>query len=632
MIQQPRKTVLSRRFVELSIYLACLLLIISLVRAQDSVTSGTYPTLDALEQAVVPAADFVSLAQRFRGVGRIPPPPASVPLRQVGDIETFWVNNSGEQREFQVSATLRAIGQHVYLWVEDDTSVRDSDLQALADAFDSRVYDSVRALWGSETNPGIDGDSHVYVLFVHNLGSGTAAYFLARHLYPQQVFPTSNEHEMLFYNLDIVMGNNVNDPLVESNMSHEFQHMIRANIHPNEDIWLNEGFSTFTQVYLYSDPGAIYSFLSAPQAQLNTWSADQWRSAHYGAATLFVDYFYERYGLEALHALSSDSGTGLEAFDHVLTQMGKPGVNDFFADWVLANFLLNPDTDYGYRLLPADLPSPIPLAVVTDYPFNAEGVSNQYAADYYVMTNLKGKTALDIQLDAPDTVDVIPAQAASGQWMWYGNRGDVSDSMLTHSFDLSGVSHATLSYKVWYSIENLWDYGYVSASIDGGKTWTILTAPHMTDENPVGTAYGAGYTGESEGWLDESVSLDQFAGKSILLRFEVITDDAINQPGMAIDDVSITEIGYQSDFETDGGGWDAAGWVRMDNRLPQQVWVQAVQQIGKQLQVSRWLAPAENHWTLPLADGVDQVLIAVSPFAPVTTVPMNNTFSVSSNQ
>jgi hypothetical protein len=311
--------------------------------------------------------------------------------------------------------------------------------------------------------------------------------------------------------------------------------------------------------------------------------------------------------------------------------MGKPGVNDFFADWVLANFLLNPDTDYGYRLLPAGITSPMPIAVVTDYPYTSTDSSNQYAADYYVMTNLKGKTALDIDLDAPDTVSVIPTEAPSGQWMWYSNRGDVSDSMLTHAFDLSSVTHATLSYKAWYSLEDLWDYGYLSVSSDGGATWTILSTPHMTDANPVSTAYGSGYTGDSNGWADESVSLDAYAGKSILVRFEMVTDDTVNLPGLAVDDVSIPEIGYQNDFETDDGGWDAAGWVRMDNRLPQQVWVQAVQQIGKQVQVSRWLAPAEHHWTLPLADHVDQVLITISPFALVTTVPMQYTLSVSAS-
>ena len=33
--------------------------------------------------------------------------------------------------------------------------------------------------------------------------------------------------------------------------------------------------------------------------------------------------------------------------------------------------------------------------------------------------------------------------------------------------------------------------------------------------------------------------------------------------------MEIPEIGYSTDFETDDGGWESAGWVRMDNLLPQ---------------------------------------------------------------
>ena len=36
-----------------------------------------------------------------------------------------------------------------------------------------------------------------------------------------------------------------------------------------------------------------------------------------------------------------------------------------------------------------------------------------------------------------------------------------------------------------------------------------------------------------------------------------------------MDDVSIPEIGYATNFETDYGGWQAEGFVRMENILPQ---------------------------------------------------------------
>jgi hypothetical protein len=165
-------------------------------------------------------------------------------------------------------------------------------------------------------------------------------------------------------------------------------------------------------------------------------------------------------------------------------------------------------------------------------------------------------------------------------------------------------------------------------STDDGATWDILETPHTTRENPHNNAYGPGYTGQSGGWLAESLSLDAYAGQEILLRFEMITDDAIVQPGMAVDDVRIPEIGYSSDFESGDGGWQPEGWIMIDNVLPQQTWVQAIQFGSDGVTITRWLAYGEGEWTLDLVPGVREVTLAVSPFAPVTTVDARYTLAV----
>ena len=78
------------------------------------------------------------------------------------------------------------------------------------------------------------------------------------------------------------------------------------------------------------------------------------------------------------------------------------------------------------------------------------------------------------------------------------------------------------------------------------------------------------YTGQSNGWIQEDVDLSQFAGQKVQLRFEYITDAAINGEGFMLDDVSIDAINYKSDFEADDdGGWKPEGFVRVDNVLPQ---------------------------------------------------------------
>ena len=98
------------------------------------------------------------------------------------------------------------------------------------------------------------------------------------------------------------------------------------------------------------------------------------------------------------------------------------------------------------------------------------------------------------------------------------------------------------------------------------------TTPSGTADDPVGNSYGWGFTGASGSspqWIHENVDISQLAGKKAQLRFEYITDAGVNGEGFLIDDVSIPEIDYAADFESDDGGWQADGFVRIDNVLPQ---------------------------------------------------------------
>jgi hypothetical protein len=55
----------------------------------------------------------------------------------------------------------------------------------------------------------------------------------------------------------------------------------------------------------------------------------------------------------------------------------------------------------------------------------------------------------------------------------------------------------------------------------------------------------------------------------VQLRFEYVTDAAVNGEGFLLDDVRVDAVNYQSDFEADDGGWVAEGFARIQNVLPQ---------------------------------------------------------------
>lgn len=610
------------------ILLVFALLPLSMMHAQE--VEPTYPTLTALEEEPIPPRDRLELAERLLGVteNEIEAPPAAPPDRQAGDQDEFRVTNSDGGYTRTITATLEVVGDHIYLWVENGAQLSTDDLQALADFFDSEVYEPVRDLWGSEALPGIDGDLRVHGLFAYEMGSTTAAYVSSDDSYPDEAVEGSNEREMFYFNLD-ALGTSFDVIQTGVIVAHEFQHMIRQNLQSNEETWMNEGLSTFTEFYLTGTPDFFsYDFMYAPDTQLNHWNEDSGlRGANYGGAQLFLIYFYDRYGIEGLRQLSADSAPrGLQSVDNVLQALDQPDADTFFADWVVANRVIGSEWEWGYQSMDGFGFTALDEAVYSRYPVTVSDEVSQYATHYYSLPVMQGVKAMEIALEIPQSVQLIDSDRAGT--MAYSNRGDMTNTRLTRAFDLTGVSSATLDYQVLYHLEDEWDYGYVMVSADDGATWDILSTPATTDANPYGTAYGSGYTGISGGgndpaWIAESLSLDSYAGENILVRFEMITDDAINQPGIAVDDMRIDAINYAEDFEGAADGWTFDGWILSDNALPQSAWVQMIETVDGVVQVTRWLAEGTNTvWEFSPHPDAESLVLAVSALAPVTTEAM----------
>lgn len=617
------------KIIEVTLRITGVMLVFLLVggtplRAQDTADA---PIVTALATVPIPVRDRADLARRLLGLTAIPVPPDAPPVYQVGDRADFTITDTTNRGRMTIPATLRAVGTHSALWVQDGQQVDERLLEQLAAAFDARVYPNVRALWGSEAIPGVDGDPRVHGLFARGLGNTTAAYFASDHTYPREVYADSNVREMFFFNLDTIGGASLET--LESIVAHEFQHMIRHNLQINEGTWLNEGFSVFTEYLLYGNiDSSLFAYLSQPGTQLTDWNADpNLRGANYGGALLFMIYLYDRFGVEVMHALSADPAPrAWQSVDNVIReQTDAPSADAVFADFVVANLLFDAtlsDGQYGYADL-TFLMTPPPVATLTQYPTDHKGQSAPYAADYLALMNLDGRDALTIRVDAPP---VLPLWAGdSAGYAMYSNRGDQSDTTLTRTFDLSGVESAALDFRLWYDLEEDWDYGYVMASRDG-VTWEVLPGTHGSALDPNAVGYGWHYNGVSGtvgtrgNWVDERVSLDDYVGGTVHLRFEVITDDAVTRPGMVIDDVRIDALGYREDFEAGAGDWISAGWLRTDNRVPVTMMVQAVivTDSGETV-VTQHASIGGDTWTLHLPEGARMGWLVMSPLAPVTT-------------
>ncbi|MGD9001299.1 MAG: immune inhibitor A [Anaerolineae bacterium] len=585
-------------------------------------------TAALLEEAVIPVRDLHELAIRLRGLPSDTPRTINhggSPDYEIGTRRLFHASNHDTEEQFDLYATLRYKTEHVYMWVEEGVHIDQDALGAAADRFEAQTYATNRAFFGSEWSPGVDNDPHLSILHATDLGASVAGYYSSADEFVSAVRDDSNQMEMFYINIDTV---SINSDFYNGSLAHEFQHMIHWYNDRNEETWMNEGFSELAS-YLngFDVGGSDWLFSAAPDTQLNTWrSGPGTAGPNYGASYLFLSYFLDRFGSGATKALVAHQENSFTSVDDVLQSQGSDlTYRDLFADWVVANLLDDPSIDdgrYGY-----DDIDPPPFDVETKYYRTAYPVSegatvHQHGTDYI---EVRGRQPLNFSFTGSTQVGLVDTSAHSGRYFWWSNRGDDSDMSLTRSFDLSGVGQATLSYWTWYDIESDWDYTYVEVSVDGGKTWEILETPHGVGTNPNGNSFGWAYTGssgdgETPQWIQEEVDLSDYAGQRIQIRFEYITDDAVNRPGFVLDDVAIPEIDYFDDFESDGEGWESAGFIRHANVLSQR-WLVQVVLLGPETTVERLVLDEDQTGSsvIPLDRAADRAVITVSGLAPVTT-------------
>ncbi|MDZ4158712.1 MAG: hypothetical protein U1B80_02885, partial [Anaerolineaceae bacterium] len=259
-------------------------------------SEGGYETLEALRTTVIPIRDAIELAQRFKGVGDIQPSLSSPPeVYRMGDSKRFWITDVDANRNYQVTAVLRYIGQNHYFWIEKGVNYLAEDLLQLAETFDQSIYPTTRSFFGSEWSPGVDNDPRVYILFARSLGARLVGYFSSSNSLNPLAHPFSNAHELFLLNADTVR---LADNFTYGVLAHELQHMIQWNQDRNEESWLNEGFSELA-VFLngYYQGGFDRIFTRSPDVQLNDWPIDREATLpNYGASFLFVTYFLDRFG------------------------------------------------------------------------------------------------------------------------------------------------------------------------------------------------------------------------------------------------------------------------------------------------------------------------------------------------
>jgi len=551
----------------------------------SSAERNLYKSLSAIKPAPL---DPVAIAVSIKNLD-----PAKIPLAprkpvrtyQAGDTRTFWVRNYVTLEYNLITARLMLISDHAYFWQDVNSKALNAlnqdataeDWSAAGQSFD-KTYERVRDVFGSEESLGLDGDPHLFVVHSDSVGP-VGGYFSETDQFPAVVETHSNEGQYFFMSNSGSGG--VASEYYKETLAHEFQHMIDAHVDPDEEGWLNEGFSMLAQqVAGMRGDNWLKEYLIEPDQSLWQWSKSY---ADYGQSYLYLDYLYEQLGEDFFKALTADSANGAVSIEETLSKFNSSrNADTLYADAISAAFFNNSALQNGrfaYKI--ASLPIVAPSYESKSLPTIYQGTVQQYGGVDILAFTGKGKATLNFSGD--QRVKLIPTDAHSGESFWWSNRNDSTFATLTRSVDLTQVTTATLNYWAWYDIEEDWDYGYLLVSTDNGVHWTLMPVTSSRETNPNGQNFGHGFSGQSgdgqeAAWIKETANLNAYASRQILLRFAMQHNRSVNNFGFAVDDLSIPETGWVDDTESGNQDWTSGGFINIHNYVPQVWGVRAVEQ------------------------------------------------------
>ena len=516
----------------------------------------------------LPEYDYFAVAGQFgddvgeRVVATTPP--------LLGETREFWVD------EQLVSAELVFISDNIYYWMQDDYVYPGNLLEQVTERIETEIYPGLVSLFGEEWKPGIDNDPHFSILHLTRVETfDEIGFFNSVNQYPRTLDESSNEQEIIFLNMGQI---DFGSPLYYATVAHEIQHLIHWNLDRNETVWLNEGMSQLAEAYLGFLTSETTDYLDNPALQLNNWGYEgDVIYRHYAASYLFATYFWEQLGDQAMRDLSNSPMNGLASVRDILGNY-RPDttLEQFLSDWAVANLMDDRDLDdrYGYSTFRIAFPDKEER--IRNFPWESVKLIPQYGVHYL---DIRESGTYSLTFAADTTAPLLPSEPPSGERVWFAPSSSDVAATLTRPFDLTSLQSATLEFVAWYDLERDFDFAYVEVSTDRGNTWEMLVP-----DNYVPGIYGAALTGRSaalsqnvDGWISEAISLDEYVGQEILLRFEVLNDGAFSERGFALASIGIPEINYLSTADERPDDWEAAGFAVVGTELPQQWSLQLVQ-------------------------------------------------------
>lgn len=370
--------------------------------------------------------------------------------------------------------------------------------------------------------------------------------------------------------------------LYEGTFAHEWQHLLMYYTDPFEGNWINEGLSDWAQtltgyvdprltvferggdshIYCYQGFGIVQTpYNTNPrdcggaENSLNLWGEGSNPSAvlaDYGNAYSIMQFLSDRYGTDIMTLLHQDGERqGLASLDAALEAEGQSDMYRVLHDYQSMTLLdkIVGDSRRGVvlgvpksRVTTPSLRSTVNLANPASYatpgaaPNGADFVPLQKADG----TALKGKDLKSLSFNGSATLPPIPlewtvtddADSASNPVLWSGNGNNINATAVTSV--TVPQADPTLRFDAKYGAELGYDYGYVVVSTDGGASYTPISG-----DKTVPGPQGPSLNGTTDGFEPHSFDLSAYAGQTVLVGFQYISDGGVNEGGLKIDNITV---------------------------------------------------------------------------------------------
>jgi hypothetical protein len=392
----------------------------------------------------------------------------------------------------------------------------------------------------------------------------------------------------------------------EGVFSHEYQHLLEFWASPGEATWADEGLADYAiTVTGYGFParsifetgweGHIQTFLGwralqtpanlipqpkgGPENSLTVWD-DQGgleTLADYGAVWTFMEFVAGRYGTAFMTDLHNEDRNGLKGLQAVLDKyLSGDKAQDVVRDWA-AMVALDKAIDGGARVLGVWRDSRYQTKTLNSsvYWENPESYSTPGAppngSDYVLLRDSRGRpfsasNVRSIEFSSPAKHAPAPLEwqslVVAGDAVLSAGAADGIDRSIVRSITVPTSGNRTLTFDARHGMETGWDFGFVQVSTDDGLSWTSLANANTTTEHDPAAdstiiAQLPGFNGDAD-WHAESFDLSGYGGRTVLLRFRMMTDGATLGNGGPV------EAGWQVDDVTFGGvlvsDGTLAGW------------------------------------------------------------------------